>query len=263
MSRPLPVGLIASGEIVKSPMVRFPALTRGVGPVVATSRRLAARYANVLRTGDAAELDDLAACGLIVVCGEGPGVEWCVRQLALRPWALRAKSVVALNAGLETGAVELLRRRGAAVAAAWPVPGGGPCALAVHGDARAVKAVVRWAGSAGLGSLPLRDPARYLAGLEAAWILIKPVLEAAREDLRQAGVPGREAKRLALRMAEEVLLGKGQPPAKRARQGEKNLAAAATAGAGSSLAQALDRARLLERKPPRSEEAMRRDRQAG
>ena len=47
--------------------MRYPELARSLGPVVAESKRVASRYANALRAGQAAEREELAQCKLVLI----------------------------------------------------------------------------------------------------------------------------------------------------------------------------------------------------
>ena len=68
------VGLLAAGRMTESPLSRFPLLVRAIGPIVAGNRRLASRYANVLRSGWAAEPEELSDCRMVVV--QAKPAEW-------------------------------------------------------------------------------------------------------------------------------------------------------------------------------------------
>ncbi len=174
MSKQKLVGLIASGRMAESPLMRFPELARGLGPVVAESRRVASRYANALRGGRAAGMDELAECRLVLIQAPALAVPWAVSELLGACGAWRSRTVVWLNQGLGVWELERLRERRALVAAAGFAPTRDRPMLVVEGDRGAVRAVREWAKPARLRcvELPAGGGAMYQAGLILAGSMV-------------------------------------------------------------------------------------------
>jgi hypothetical protein len=187
--------------------MRFPELARGLGPVVAESRRVASRYANALRGGRAAELDELAECRLVLIQAPALAVPWAVGELISSGGAWRSRTVVWLNQGLGVWELERLRERRALVAAAGFAPTRDRPMLVVEGDRGAVRAVREWAKPARVRcvELPAGGGVMYQAGLILAGSMVSPVVDAALRSFRAAGFGLPESKRMLEVVVDEAL----------------------------------------------------------
>lgn len=207
MSKQKLVGLIASGRMVESPLMRYPELARSLGPVVAESRRVASRYANTLRAGRAADREELAQCKLVLIQAPRPALAWAVEELLAAGGAWRSRTVVWLNQSLGVRALAALRERRALVAAAGFAPTRAKPMLVVEGDGGAVRAVREWAQPARVRcvELPAGGAAMYQAGLVLAGSMVSPVVDAALRSFRAAGFGMPESKRMLEEVVDEAL----------------------------------------------------------
>ncbi|MGQ9918475.1 MAG: hypothetical protein ACUVS7_13735, partial [Bryobacteraceae bacterium] len=187
-------------------LLRRPALTRHLGPVVAPSRRLASRYANSLRAGVPGRLEDLHACGLILL---QPGGEALERLLELlRPGAPWNGSYFALlGTDEEASALNELRQGGASVCSVTAVASRARDVVIVEGDRRALRRVRHWLAEGHMRCLELAPGGKPLAllGLQSAATLLTPLLDSALMTLRAAGVGSRDARRLLHQAAEAAV----------------------------------------------------------
>lgn len=197
MSRWRPLGLIASGKLIDSPLARHPALCRDLGPVVAETRRLASRYANSLRAGYAAGVAQLRSCALVVVQSEAGDAPRLVQELAgSRDW--RGRHFVLLSEDLDARALGALKAQGAWVCSAALAPARARDLLVVEGDAAAVRLTRAWCHEARLKSVELAPGTKplYSLALLAATALVTPVMDGAMRGVRGAGLDLNEARRL-------------------------------------------------------------------
>ncbi len=192
-----PLGLIASGRMTDSLLLRRPALTRHLGPVVAANRRLASRYSNSLRAGVPGGLEDLRACGLILVQPGGDELELVLGILRPgAPW--KGSHFVLLGSDEEASALEELRQGGALACSVAAVPSRARDAVILEGDRRAVRRARQWLAEGHLRCLELAPGGKPLAllGIQTAAKLLTPLLDSALMTLRAAGVGSRDARRL-------------------------------------------------------------------
>lgn len=198
MSKLKPVGLIASGRMIESPLTRFPSLARDLGPVVASSRRLASRYAGALRAGQAADVPDLAHCSLVLIQAPAPHLPAALSLLLKSPVSWKSKVLVLLDEDMDTTALQPLRDRRAAVGSMTPAPSPDNRAMVVEGDPAAVSALRAWAARAQLRCVELTPQCKalYAAGLMVAGSLLSPVLDGSLRCLRASGLSQPEARRI-------------------------------------------------------------------
>jgi predicted short-subunit dehydrogenase-like oxidoreductase (DUF2520 family) len=195
-----PMGLLASGRMIDSTLLRVPHVGPAFGPIVAGSKRLASRYANTLRFGHpAGGIDALAPCRLIWL--QVPPHELGDLQLALlRSTVLwKSKTVVLLDPDLDCSALAPLAASGAAIASLTHVPLRHELTLLAEGDSHALRALRPLWKSSGTKILELKPGLKqvYTAGLMAADTLTATVVDSALSCLRAAGLDPATAKRLA------------------------------------------------------------------
>lgn len=198
MNKPLPVGLIASGRMNESLLTRFPLLTRELGPVVASSLRLASRYANALRAGRPADSRELGQCRLILIQTPVAELPSIVTLLLQAPVTWKSKVVALLDDDLDATALRPLRERRAAVGTVTQAPADERGRLLLEGDEAAVRLLSSWARQARLPCTALKPRAKalYGAGIMAAGTLLTPVLDCALHSLRAAGLTQVQARHL-------------------------------------------------------------------
>ncbi|WP_321477040.1 DUF2520 domain-containing protein [uncultured Paludibaculum sp.] len=209
MNKLLPVGLIASGRMTESLLIRYPLLTRDFGPVVASSRRLASRYANALKAGHAAEVKELGQCRLVLIQAPALELSGIVSTLTSSPISWKSKVVALLDDDLDATELQPLHERRAAVGSVALAPMRDRGRLVVEGDTAAVRLLHQWAAPARLECIELkaRSKALYGAGLMAASSLFAPVLDCASRSLRAAGLTQVEARQMLTLLVELALRG--------------------------------------------------------
>jgi hypothetical protein len=197
MSQWKPLGLIASGRMTSSLLLRRPALSRHLGPVVAPDRRLAARYSNSLRAGAAAPVEELHGAGLVLVHADSAGLARLLPMLAgAGPW--RGSHFALLNPDLDATALAPLRASGAKVCSVATAPSRGRDLAVVEGDRRAILLAKQWLHEGHMRCLELAPgrKALFQLGLLSARGLLAPLLDAALMSLRASGLSASEARRL-------------------------------------------------------------------
>src|ERR1700689_4677783 len=122
------MGLICAGGVNQSFLARMPALLGRVGPIKASSYRVARQIANTLRTGNAAShYSMLEACPVIWAFVPEADLDRILRDLvAQTPFqeARRRKTMVVLcDCVRDSLAACALRAAGARVASLNPIPG--------------------------------------------------------------------------------------------------------------------------------------------
>lgn len=203
-----PMGLLASGRMNDSTLLRVPQLGPAFGPIVASSKRLASRYANTLRLGyPAASLEAFKDCPLVWI--QAPAAELGELQLSLLrspvPW--RGKTVVLVDPDLDCASLAPLAAHGAAVASLTHAPLLRENTLLVEGDDAAVRALRLVWKSSGVRALELKAGLKqvYTAGLMASVILTSTMVDGALSCLRTAGLDQATAKRLTGAMVETAV----------------------------------------------------------
>lgn len=194
-----PMGLMASGRMNDSTLLRVPRMGPAFGPVVANSKRLASRYANTLRMGYPADsVVDFADCRLIWI--QAPAAELANLQFTLlsSPLELAGKTFILLDADLDCSSLAPLAAAGAAVASLTHVPLLREEILLTEGDAAALRALRPVWRSAGVRAIELKAGQKqvYTAGLMAAEALTAATAGSALACLRSAGLDQATAKRL-------------------------------------------------------------------
>lgn len=190
-----PLGLIASGRMADSLLLRRPALARHLGPVAAASPRLASRYSNRLRAGQPARLEELRGCGLILVhAGEGGLGRVLALLRTAGPW--RGACFALLSPDQDSSALEELRAAGARICSAAAAPAPARDLVAVEGDRAALRRARAWLEEAHLRCLELAPGGKplLLLGAQTPSCLLVPVLDAAFQALKAAGLSPAEAR---------------------------------------------------------------------
>jgi len=188
--------------MTESPLARVPSLARALGPIVAVNKRLASRYANLLRAGWASEPGGLLACRLIVV--QAKAEEWG----ALSARMGGAGCPVAILAD-ECGAAlqKRIRALGVAVCTVVISPLAVRPLMVLDGDAAAVRAVRNWASGGGVRCVELRPggSAHYGAGIVMVSALVTPLVDAATRSLRASGLSQVDSRQIVSRVLEGAL----------------------------------------------------------
>ena len=191
MKRPKLVALVAGGELSSSPLAHFWLLSEVLGPVKASSYRLASRIANSLRAGhpvkDYAEFD---ACRLILICVPDQAVAETVAELCSAGISWQGKSVVLCSAWRGSGDLREFSARGACIASLTAIPCFRDPRYLLEGDKRAVQESKRLVETREHRSVIIERDLKpfYLAALTCTSSLLIPLVMTAWESLRRAGV---------------------------------------------------------------------------
>lgn len=200
-----PMGLLASGRMTDSTLAFVPQLASALGPIVASSKRLASRYANTLRMGcPASSLDALAPCRMIWIQAPAADLGPLLEKLLAAPIVWVGKFVVLLDPDLDSLELAPLARAGASVASLTHAPLRQAPFFVAEGEAatlRALRPIWRETGHRVVELRPGLKPA-YCAGLMAAQSLAAAVAQSSLDAFRLAGLEQSAAKRLTASMVE-------------------------------------------------------------
>jgi predicted short-subunit dehydrogenase-like oxidoreductase (DUF2520 family) len=196
------LALICAGPANSQALAQLPGIEDRLGPVKATSFRLASRITNALRSGfPARTIEDLAGCGIILVVAPDRGVKRVVDELVRSkiPWP--GKMVVLLSAALDSSELKVLAERGAGVASLHNVEGmAGPRYLAEGTTSvlRELRSILP------IGSQMMEmEPGKKqlcLAGLSLVTTMLTPMIDSAVNCLKIGGLSGRECSALVDRL---------------------------------------------------------------
>ncbi|HEY3443937.1 MAG TPA: hypothetical protein VGK29_24495 [Paludibaculum sp.] len=188
--------------MTESPLARVPSLVRDLGPIVAVNKRLASRYANLLRAGWAAEPAELLACRLVIV--QAKPEEWGV--LASRLGNARCP-VAILAEEFGKGMQTQIRACGVAVCTVGISPLALRPLMVLGGDPAAVRAVRIWASAGGVRCVEMKPggSANYGAGVMLASALVTPLVDAATRSLRASGLSQVDSRQIVSRVLEGAL----------------------------------------------------------
>ncbi len=171
--------------MTESALARLPSLVRAVGPIVAANRRLASRYANVLRAGWPAGPEELANCRLVVLQAKPSE---CAALLCRLPDG--ACPVALIDDEFGDSALALAAAAGLVVCSVAISPVAARPLMIVNGDSAAVRAVRAWASGGGVRCVECkpRGKSLYGAGMITVSALVTPLVDAATRSLRASGL---------------------------------------------------------------------------
>ena len=192
-------GLYGGGAVAKSLVARIPSLGIRLGPVAASSVRVASRITNSMGAGQpAASCDELDECRHLLVCVPGDALAASVEALRDARVNWRRVAVLVCDTPGDSRALAALRQRGAATGSLNPVPGTID-RFVMEGDREPVR-LARWivkeVGGRAI-ELGTEQMDYYAAGLALASGLFTPLIAACAECLTAAGCPQPEAVELA------------------------------------------------------------------
>jgi hypothetical protein len=195
--RALSAGLVSAGGVGHSFIVRMPRLLRTIGPVKATSFRVARRITNSLRTGHPVEdYAALNAAGLIWIALPEAALDRVLRELCSGA-SLDEKMVVLCGATRDSLHSGPLTQSAARIATLDAI--GEERTLIAEGHSAVVRELRRLAAAEGRKFIAIRPASKplYLAGVHLASHLLLPYFGAAVEILRDAGFSRPEATQVA------------------------------------------------------------------
>ena len=191
MKRPKSVALVGGGKVSSSPLARFWSLSESLGPVKASSYRLASRIANSLRAGHPVkDYSEFETCRLILVSVPDAAISDAIAELCSAGISWRGKSVVLCSAWRDSSELAELSARGAAVGSITTIPGFQDFRYLVSGDKRAIQQLKRLVENRERRCVAIERGLKplYLAALTCTGSLLFPLVMTASESLRRAGV---------------------------------------------------------------------------
>jgi hypothetical protein len=192
MKRPKSVALVGGGNFTSSSLAEFWSLPEMLGPVKASSFRLASRIANSLRAGhpvkDYGEFD---ACTLILISVPDRALVSAIAGLAASKISWRGKSMVLCSAWRASCDLREFTPRGASIASIATIPGSSDIAYLIEGDKRAALEAKRLVENRERRCITIERGLKplYLAALTCTSSLLFPLIMAASESMHRAGVP--------------------------------------------------------------------------
>jgi predicted short-subunit dehydrogenase-like oxidoreductase (DUF2520 family) len=190
-----PVGLVGAGRINPA-LAKLNRLSSLLGPVMASSLRVASRIANQLRAGHpVAGWADMSECSLILVSIPDAEIPAVLQSAAAAPIDWRNKAMVLFGGGMESSDMSELSAKGAAVGTVEKMEGFAANRFAIEGDAGALREMRRLLRAAGATAVELKAGKKplYAAGLAFAGTLYTPLVEAAVDCLRKSGLSPQDA----------------------------------------------------------------------
>ncbi|MDQ6663539.1 MAG: DUF2520 domain-containing protein [Acidobacteriota bacterium] len=191
--------LVGAGSVGKSFLAGLPRLREQLGPVAAASTRLASRIANTLGAGTPVNsLDDLDACGTILLCPGGRTVEAVAGKLRDAKVCWAGKILLLCDSKLSSDAIPDFRTRGAACGSIDRL-GDLTGRFVVEGDGAALRVAKYLAEELGGKPIELRleKALSYRAALTFSSGLFMPLIEGCVECLQDAGIPAAMARQIA------------------------------------------------------------------
>lgn len=192
MKKAKPVALIEAGNLSASPLARFRWPSERLGPVKASSFRLASRIANRLQAGypvkDYREFD---ACTLILICVPDAALAAVLTDLHGAGIRWKGKAVVLCSAWLDSSELGQFAAHGAAVGSMSPIPGFEDVRYLIEGDKLAILEARRLVEHRRSPAIAIERDLKpfYLAALNCTGAGAFALAMAASECLRHAGVP--------------------------------------------------------------------------
>jgi len=188
------VGLIAAGPVSPA-LARLPGLHAQLGPVTAASLRVASRIANGLKAGHHATPQKMDAASLILVSGPESALP-ALLELAHSTgldWSKRA--IVLFDSHLDSHDLAAFAQLGAEVASLDPLEGFTDLRFCGEGNPLALRKLKRFLTGC-QSYLYVLEPGKkqvFLAGLAFTGTLATPLLAAAVDCFRKAGLDSKDA----------------------------------------------------------------------
>jgi hypothetical protein len=192
MTKARSVALVCSGQVSRSGLVRLPALAEQLAFVKSTHLRQASRAANAIRAGKpVSEYRELAKAKTFLISVPDEDVPKTVHDLAEAGIKWPGRSVILCNSVLNCGALKPLEILGAAPGSFLAIEGFQDRRFVIEGGVLALRAMQRLLklGGATTIEVTMGMKAQFLAGLAFTNLLPIPLIAAALECLRGAGVP--------------------------------------------------------------------------
>ena len=195
MKIPSSVGLVGAGKISPA-LAKLKGLHLQLGPVKASSLRVASRIANQLRAGrPVSSWAEMAGCSLILFSIPDEAIPEAMKSAASSTVNWQGKSLVLFGSGLESSDMSELAACGAMVGTMEKMEGFATNRFAIEGRSGAVREMRRFLKAAGAASLEITAGKKplYAAGMAFAGTLFTPLVEAAVDCLRKSGLSSQNA----------------------------------------------------------------------
>jgi len=192
MKRPKSVALVGGGSFSSSSLAGFWLLPEMLGPVKASSFRLASRIANSLRAGHPVKgYSEFDACTLILISVPDRALRDIISELSSSDIRWKDKSIVLCSASRGSCDLREFLSRGASIGSIASIPGSADLEYLIEGDRRAVHEVKRLVDTRERRCLCIERGLKplYLAAMTCTSSLLFPLVMAASESMRRAGVP--------------------------------------------------------------------------
>jgi len=185
-------GLIGAGPVSQYFAAKLPRVRQQLGPVAASSHRLASRIVNSLRAGEAIrDLSGLAPSEMILICAPDGHLQSLLPILRRGSQKWANKHIVLCDCDAESRSLDFLQERGASVASLSSLPGTSRKYL-VEGDKNAVKCARGLVKEMKGAPIEIRTDhyALFRAAKTISSSLFTPLLEGCTSALRRSGING-------------------------------------------------------------------------
>jgi len=189
------MGLVCAGGVNQSFLARSPAVLSRLGPIKASSYRVARQIANTLRAGEAAShYSVLEPCPVIWIFLPEGGLDRALRELVAQ--AVLGKTMVVLcDCVRDSLALDAFRTTGARVASLNPVPGSRERIFVAEGHRDTLRMLRTLLAEDRRKLIELRPGTKplFFAGVHVGAPLLLPWISAGMACLRAAGFTRSEA----------------------------------------------------------------------
>ena len=192
MTKARSVALVCAGQISRSGLVRLPALAEQLALVKSSHLRQASRAANALRAGKAVSTyEELAKAKTFLINVPGEEMTQTIASLANARIKWRGKSVILCDSTFGSEALEPLEMLGASPGSFLAIDGFQDRRFVIEGGTMALRAMLRLLkrGDATTIEIDRGLKEQFLSGLALVNLLPIPLLAAALDCFRGAGVP--------------------------------------------------------------------------
>lgn len=195
MKIPISVGLVGAGKISPD-LAELKGLSSLLGPVKASSLRVASRIVNQIRAGrPVLSWSEMSECSLILFCLPDAEIQASLLSAAAAPVNWHGKSVVLFSSGMESSDMPELASKGAAVGTMEKMEGFTASRFAVEGHGDAIREMRRFLKLAGATAQELSAGKKHLyaAGMAFGGTLFTPIVEASVDCFRKSGLSPQDA----------------------------------------------------------------------
>jgi len=189
------IGLVCTGGVARSFLARLPSVLGRLGPVKASSFRIARQITHSLRAGQAASHNSvLESCPMVCFSVPDSSLDRALRDFAAQA-AIRRTLIVLCESSRDSGAHGALKASNARVASLHPIPESGEAMFVAEGHPEAIRVLRCLLAEDGRKLIALKCGAKplFFAGVHLASPLLLPWIAAAVESMRASGLTRAEA----------------------------------------------------------------------